>query len=60
MGSASSELNDWLLLVVTGLIWLHIAVPGTLKPHLFHGLPRKVQERSLQLLAYGQFFFLPM
>ena len=56
--SASAELNDWLLLVVTGLNWLHNVAPGALGPCAFHGPFSKVQVKALGLLAgeVSQFF----
>ena len=44
---ASSELNDWLLLVITGLNLLHGVKPES----VFVGPPSKVQTEALSLLA---------
>ena len=58
MVPASSDLNDWLLLVATGLNWLHSAVLGACDRAVHHGLPSKVQEKALGPLAeeISQFF----
>ena len=44
---ASSELNDWLLLVITGLNWLH----GVTPKFVFVGLPSKVQTKAMSAHA---------
>ena len=51
MVPASSDLNDWLLLVATGLNWLHSAVLGACDPSVYHGHPSKVQEKALGPIA---------
>ena len=51
MVPASSDLNDWLLLVVTGLDWLHGAGLGVRDLSVYHGPPSKVQDKALNLLA---------
>ena len=48
---ASSDLNDWLLLVVTGLNWLHGVKPGVRFQSVFVGPPSKVLTKALSLLA---------
>ena len=50
----SSDLNDWLLLVITGLNLLHGVKPDS----VFVGPPSKVQTKALSLLAgeVSQFF----
>ena len=44
---ASSDLDDWLLLVVTGLGWLHGAGLGVRDLSVYHGPPSKVQGKAL-------------
>ena len=55
---ASSDLNDWLLFVVTGLNWLHGINPNFHFQSVFVGPPSKVQTMALNLLAdeVSQFF----
>ena len=55
---ASSDLNDWLLFVVTGLNWLHGIKPDFHFQSVFVGPPSKVQSMALNLLAgeVSQFF----
>ena len=55
---ASSDLNDWLLFVVTGLNWLHGIKPDVRFQSVLVGLLSKVQTRALNLLAgeVSQFF----
>ena len=55
---ASSDLNDWLLIVVAGLDWLHGARLGTRHPPVYYGPLSKVQGEALGLLAgeVSQFF----
>ena len=48
---ASSDLNDWLLVVVACLNWLHGAGLGAPDPPVYHGPLSKVQGKYLVLLA---------
>ena len=48
---ASFDLNEWLLLVVAGLNWLHIVGLGGRDPPICCGPPSKVQGEALGLLA---------
>ena len=55
---ASSDLNDWLLLIVAGLNWLHGVGLGARDPPVYYGPLSKVQGEALGLLAgeVSQFF----